>query len=49
MDDVSTHRTRTNRWPTPTGHDSHGAPLYPWQQPTPAPVDVAYQALEDKQ
>lgn len=49
LDDVNTHRTLANRWPTPTGHDGHGAPLYPWQQAEPAPVDAACQALDDKQ
>lgn len=51
-DDVSAHRTRRNDWPTPTGYDSQGAPLYPWQQAAPsaliAAVEAVYDVLEDK-
>jgi hypothetical protein len=50
--EVSGHRTRTNRWPEPTGYDGQGAPLYPWQQAVPATlaaaVEAVYDALEDR-
>lgn len=51
-DDISAHRTRCNRWPEPVAYDSHGAPLYAWQLPAPAPliaaVEAVYDALEDR-
>jgi hypothetical protein len=51
-DALSAHRTRRNDWAEPTGYDGHGAPIYPWQQPTPpaliAAVEAVYDALEDR-
>lgn len=51
-DDVSAHRTRSNRRIEPVGYDGHGAPLYGWQLPVPerlvAAVEAVYDALEDR-
>jgi len=51
-DDLSAHRTRSNRAPEPIGYDGHGAPIYAWQVEAPAPlvaaVEAVYDALEDR-